>query len=92
MVYLIKRAAHGRTDNETQAKKCLQAGEGGSHVIREFFGDNGEAGGEKRRVPHSLDDSNHERKDYEGIMAVHLVQQAEENGTRSGRHDAAVEQ
>lgn len=92
MAYLIKGTANSWPHNETQTKKCLQAGKGGSDVIREFLGDNGEAGGEKCRISYSLDDSNHERKDYKGIMAVHLVQQTEEDGAGSCRQDAAVEQ
>lgn len=85
LVYLIKGTANSWPHNETQTKKCLQAGKGGSDVIREFLGDNGEAGGEKCRISYSLDDSNHERKDYKGIMAVHLVQQTEEDGAGSCR-------
>lgn len=90
--YLIKNTADSWANDQAQAEKCLQAGESGGDVIGEFFGDNGETCGEERRVPHSLHDSNHERKDYERIMAVHFVQQTEEDGAGPCCQDTAVEQ
>lgn len=90
--YLIKNTADSWANDQAQAEKCLQAGESGGDVIGEFFGDNGETCGEERCVPHSLHDSNHERKDYERIMAVHFVQQTEKDGAGPCCQDTAVEQ
>lgn len=72
--YLIKSTTHGGSNDQTQTEEGFEAGKSGGDVIREFFGDNGETSRKKGRISHRLDDPNHERKDYEGIMTVHLVQ------------------
>lgn len=92
LAYLIECAAHRRSDNETQTEKGLEAGEGRGYIVWELFSDNGEAGRKEGRVAHRLHDPNYERENYEGIMAVDLVQQTEENRASPSRQDAAIEE
>jgi hypothetical protein len=91
ILYLVKRTAHGGSYNEAQAKESLQTGERCGDIIGKFFRNNSETSCQKRRVPHRLHNSDHERQNYEGIVAIHFIQQAKEYGTRSRSQDTTIE-
>lgn len=90
-LYLIKGASDRWTNNEPKTEKRFETGKGRGHIVRKFFGDNGETRGEKSRISQGFDNPDDEGKHDKGVVAVDLVEEAKKNGTGATDEDATFE-